>query len=104
MSASIRPMVDSREGFSVNETEVYEAMADMGKGYPCHYCGKLCDEDFCSQNCEDAQMYDDECDREHEENDGQPSEYTEWQDLHGGDDNPADWVYDGYDRDFGMDG
>ena len=26
------------------------------------------------------------------EDDGQPSEYTEWQDVHGGDDNPADFA------------
>jgi hypothetical protein len=37
------------------------------------------------------------------EDDGQPSEYEEWQDVHGGD----DWdhgQYDGMDYDFGYDG
>jgi len=54
--------------------------------------------DFCDV-CEDAAM--DEL-----ENDGQPDEYTEWQDFNGGD----DWDhgqfddYDSFEHDFGMDG
>lgn len=37
------------------------------------------------------------------EDDGQPSEYDEWQDYMGGDDNPLDY-YDPYDGDFDYDG
>lgn len=86
--------MDSREGFSADEIEVYEAMADgQEEGYPCETCGGLCDGDFCSPGCAAAaEMEECLC-----EDDGQPSEYTEWQDLYGGD--------DAYDYgDCGMDG
>ena len=41
-----REFVDSREGFSEQEEEAH------AEGYPCAYCGNLCDEEFCSEECE----------------------------------------------------
>jgi len=60
-----------------------------------------CDEDeFVFGEPDDEFCAEDDIDPEFED-DGQPSEYTEWQDLYGGDDS---YQYDGYDCDFGMDG
>lgn len=81
---------------------------------PSSYVQSLCDDcgtfglnlrvtdDMClCNNCieidEHAAMMEDEF----AEDDGQPDEYTEWQDLYGGDDQFSS--YDD-DRDFGMDG
>jgi hypothetical protein len=65
--------------------------AELENMHFCEECGERCDTTFCSEECEaDAHTlveYDD---------DGQPSEYEEWQDLYGGD----DWdhgQYDAYD-------
>jgi hypothetical protein len=50
------------------------------------------DECHCPENCDDEPIYEGE-----DEDDGQPTEYEEWQDFYGGDD--WDWgQYDCYDE------
>lgn len=77
-----------------------EASLEMPVGYPCEECGQLCDETFCCAECEaDAHAHgepdEDGCPDEMEfEDDGQPTEYEEWQDLYGGD----DWDHGQYDE------
>lgn len=58
----------------------------MSRVTDCDYCGEisLCFEDEAGGTCCHA------CDRE---DDGQPDEYTEWQDVYGGD----DWDHGQYD-------
>ena len=65
-----REFIDSREGFSMADEMEYNEWLD-------------------SQGDEDEYEYEDEYD-------GQPSEYDEWQDLHGGD----DWDHGQYDGDW----
>ena len=77
MSSEIRPNVDSREAWT-------------GEQVPFPTCG-VCGEAVEDCVCEDW----DECE-EHwtdAEYDGQPDEYTEWQDYMGGD----DWDHGQYD-------
>jgi hypothetical protein len=63
----------------------------------CDYCGRiaLCFEDeghgTCCQSCSDEH---DIAALEAFEDDGQPDEYTEWQDYMGGDDNWQDYEVD----------
>jgi len=47
--------------------------------------------DMDEDDCYDEE---DEEDEEDFEGDGQPSEYEEWQDYMGGDDDPREWDYD----------
>jgi hypothetical protein len=71
MADSFNPMLDSREAFSAQDEVDFEAREEM------------------------AREFDAMDDREFED-DGQPSEYEEWQDYMGGD----DWdhgQYDAYD-------
>lgn len=56
----MNPMLDSREGYTEEDWQEYEAYLD-------------------GLDNSDEVWYD--------EDDGQPSEYTEWQDVFGGDDN-----------------
>lgn len=82
-----------------------ESALEMPVGYPCEECGQLCDETFCSAECEadahagvdcqeDFGDFDPRDDGMEYEDDGQPTEYEEWQDLHGGD----DWDHGQYDE------
>jgi len=76
MTDTIRPNVDSREGFASDEEIAYEpTTADLEE---------MCDY-FESLDMDEL---------EDEEYDGQPDEYTEWQDLYGGD----DWDHGQYDE------
>lgn len=71
MSDSFNPMLDSREAFSTQDEIDFEAREEMAREFDA-----MEDIDF--------------------EDDGQPSEYDEWQDYMGGD----DWdhgQYDSYD-------
>ena len=65
--------IDSREGFSAEE----EATYDAPQGWDVIEGG---DEDM-AEACD----YFDECEADFED-DGQPTEYEEWQDVYGGDD------------------
>jgi hypothetical protein len=65
----IREAIDPREAYEADEAARFEADCDCGSEY---------DDDVCYE-CED---------------DGQPDEYTEWQDLYGGD----DWDHGQYDE------
>lgn len=67
--------VDSREGFDDSERDAWEY-----------------DRIFDENDGPDDQWYDDE-DEDDWEDDGQPSEYDEWQDYYGGD----DWDHGQYD-------
>ena len=80
MANEIRPNTDSREAFTSQEQEAYEyepTQEDLDE---------MCDY-FESLDLEDEEDYD-------EEYDGQPDEYTEWQDFYGGD----DWDHGQYDE------
>lgn len=46
------------------------------------------------EGCDFEDEFDDECDFEDDDYDGQPDEYTEWQDYMGGD----DWDHGQYDE------
>jgi hypothetical protein len=66
------PMLDSREGFDEYTAAEYEAWLD-------------------------ERYYDDVTESKYEfEDDGQPDEYTEWQDYMGGD----DWDHGQFDNDY----
>lgn len=69
---------DSREGWSMAEQMAYE----------CEYEAYL---DKCEDEDEDEYEYEYE-----EEHDGQPDEYTEWQDYYGGD----DWDFGQFDNEY----
>lgn len=64
---TINPMIDSREAFTAEDEAAYYADAELDGFF---------DRDF--------------------EDDGQPSEYDEWQDVYGGD----DWDHGQYDEAF----
>ena len=89
-----RPNTDSREAFDDMEQMAYEEMQSHLAEYP------PLDDDYDDEEDWDeyakweaglddylVQPYDDDYD-------GQPDEYTEWQDLHGGD----DWDHGQYDE------
>lgn len=80
--------------------------AELENSRFCEECGSRHegDGDFCSPACEvdahtddcdcDTALNDEDFDRPEFEDDGQPSEYEEWQDLYGGD----DWDHGQYDQ------
>lgn len=88
MSAQFDANVDSREAFTADEIEVYEALADMA--------ATATVDSIEDGDCDvDADWIDPSGDYECDESDfdGQPSEYDEWQDYMGGD----DWDHGQYD-------
>ena len=72
------------------------ARPESAIGHDCEECGKPCGTTFCSVECEqDAHSVSDFGDDGwQDEDDGQPTEYEEWQDLYGGD----DWDHGQYDE------
>jgi hypothetical protein len=72
-----REFVDSREGFDAAEYEYY--MND-----------RFMDDEAWEDEYDDVSEHDDDS------HDGQPDEYTEWQDYMGGD----DWDHGQYDNDY----
>lgn len=84
MADTIRPNIDSREGYSLEEQLAYEAYLADG--------GDVTDEDY-EEMCDYFDSLEEECEYD-EEYDGQPDEYTEWQDYMGGD----DWDQGQYDE------
>jgi len=82
-----REFVDSREGFSSDDLEAYVAepsQADLDAAEV------PSEEDYAEM---DAMFKAMDLDDDYED-DGQPDEYTEWQDLYGGD----DWDHGQYDE------
>lgn len=84
MAAQFDLNVDSREGYTADELEVYEALADLA-----------------AETTVDS-MEDGDCDIDadwigyNDDFDGQPSEYDEWQDFMGGDDwDHGQWELEG---------
>lgn len=83
MSAQFDTNVDSREGYSADEIEVYEALADL---VAIETVDSIEDGD-CDVNSDWIEPSD---------FDGQPSEYDEWQDFMGGDDwDHGQWELEG---------
>jgi hypothetical protein len=81
------PMLDSREAFTAEEEASYYADLDAGNDIP-------------------EDMGDFDIDEREFEDDGQPSEYDEWQDFNGGDDwDQGQWdgneEYDDYQNSYG---
>lgn len=93
MADSIRPNIDSREAFSDMEQMAYEDAKSHMAAYP-----KLDDDYDDEEDWEEFEEYLDSVEEDEdyydEEYDGQPDEYTEWQDYYGGD----DWDQGQYDE------
>ena len=84
-----REFIDSREAFTADELEAHNASQDIvtDDGPTDEDYDEMCDyfESLDMDELDDEELYDD---------DGQPDEYTEWQDLYGGD----DWDHGQYDE------
>ena len=79
----MREFVDSREGFSSDEDPENYLLVET-----CPKCGCVLEEEE-GEICDVCDIYDGDY-----ENDGQPTEYDEWQDFYGGD----DWDHGQYDE------
>jgi hypothetical protein len=84
-----RDFTDSREGFAADEFEAYQFAQDEPTDGDYAECEIYWDE-------RDAREREDEIADHEWEDDGQPTEYEEWQDFYGGD----DWDHGQYD-DYG---
>lgn len=85
MADTIRPMIDSREGFDAATMAEYNDYFDATEVTMYYDDATECEYEFGEDNWDDSY-----------EDDGQPDEYTEWQDYMGGD----DWDHGQYD-DYG---
>lgn len=83
-----RESMDSREGFDEAVSREYESHLDRTE----REYGMSGSDEYDRM---DDEMIDDDYD-DYEEDDGQPSEYDEWQDVYGGD----DWDNGQYDSDY----
>lgn len=91
MSAQFDANTDSREGYSAEEIQVLESLADLAA------TGTM--ESIEDGDCDvDADWIDPSGGYEYDESDfdGQPSEYDEWQDFMGGNDwDQGQWELEG---------